>query len=102
MLKKEKYTINRKNLLAHELIGLNCEVKKSTDENKIGLKGKVLDETKNVLVVETRKGARKLPKKEVTFVFKLGKEKIEVDGKKLVARPEERLKIFWRKRHERM
>jgi len=55
MLETENYCITPQNILAHELIGLDVIVKDSTDESRIGLKGKVVDETKNVLKIEEQK-----------------------------------------------
>lgn len=102
MLKTANYEINSQNLAAHELIGLKVAAENSSDKSKIGIRGKVVYETKNVLVVDTKKGEKKLPKKEVDFVFYVGDEKIELSGKDILARPENRIKLFWRKQHGRM
>jgi len=85
--------ITPKNLVRHELIGLKVKVIKSTNPSQIGLKGKVVDETRQMLIIETNKGEKKIEKKSAVFVFELptGK-KVEVDGKILVARPEDRIK----------
>ncbi len=80
------------NFTKHELIGLGVEVVKSTDPGKIGIKGTVTGESKQVLVIHTGTAEKKIPKKECTFRFALGKEKIDVRGEKLVGRPEERIK----------
>ena len=83
------------NLIMHELIGLEVEVVESTDRRKKGLKGVVMDETANTLVILTKgkEGKKKvISKKECTFMFKLDKEKVEVEGWTILARPEERTK----------
>lgn len=97
MLKGEKYMINARNVLVHEIIGLKASVSKSTDAKKEGIRGKVIDESRNLLVLETKAGMRKIPKKEATFLFEIGKDKAEVEGNSLIGRPENRIKLNWRK-----
>ncbi|RLJ09651.1 MAG: ribonuclease P protein subunit, partial [Candidatus Aenigmatarchaeota archaeon] len=63
-----------------------------------GLKGKVVDESRNILIVETDKGVKKLPKEQCVFSFHLPSgEWVKVDGKNLLARPEDRIKKKQRK-----
>lgn len=102
MLEGGNYKITRKNLLAHELIGLRAVIKKSPDPNKIGIRGKIIDETKNMVMLETKNGVKKMAKKEVWLEIKLGREAILVDGNLLVARPEDRTKLSWRKNYARV
>ena len=54
--------INQNNILRHELIGLNAEVSKSLNPLKIGIKGKVMDETQQTLTIRTKKGDKKVLK----------------------------------------
>jgi ribonuclease P protein subunit POP4 len=86
--------ITPKNLVRHELIGLEVKIEKSTDPTQIGLKGRVIDETYNTLKIETKEGKEKIvPKANSIFIFTLPSgEKVEVEGKLLVARPEDRIK----------
>jgi ribonuclease P protein subunit POP4 len=85
--------ITEKNLVRHELTGLEVEVRKSTNKSQIGIKGRVVDETYNMLVIETEKGEKKVEKKSCVFVFKLPNgKKVEVEGWVLVGRPEDRIK----------
>lgn len=79
-------------LLADELIGLPVRVVRSTDPGKEGLKGRVLDETYGTLRIETESGTKTVPKAECTFAFHYKGEWREVDGRLLVARPEDRIK----------
>ncbi len=81
-----------KNLLRSELIGLEVEIKDSKNRCNIGIKGRIIDETKNMLTIETKKGEKKLLKNQNRFVFKINKKRIAVDGKLLHGRPEERIK----------
>ncbi len=87
MIKGMNYEINNNNILVHEMIGLNVKVVESSDPHRIGIKGKIIDETKNTFVLENKKV---IPKKECVFEFDVG-EKIIVDGKKILKRPEDRI-----------
>jgi ribonuclease P protein subunit POP4 len=94
--KKSKLSemITAKNLVRHELIGLPVEVVESSNKFQIGIKGKVVDETKNLLIIESEKELKKIQKSESKFIFKIPSgKKIKVDGKIIVARPEDRIKI---------
>jgi ribonuclease P protein subunit POP4 len=86
--------ITPKNLIKHELIGLEVEIADSTNKFQVGVKGLVVDETKNTLTIETEKGMKKIQKKGSTFIFKISSEKkVKVNGNKIAVRPEERLKL---------
>jgi ribonuclease P protein subunit POP4 len=86
--------ITPKNLVRHELIGLEVKIEKSTDASQKGLKGRIIDETYNTFKIETKEGKEKIiPKANSVFIFILPSgEKVEVEGKLLVARPEDRIK----------
>ena len=85
--------ITPKNLIRHELIGLKVKIKKSTDPTLNGRSGKVIDETYHMLKIETREKEILVPKANCIFIFTLpDKTKVEVDGKLLVGRPEERIR----------
>ena len=99
MLKSEHYCITPENILSHELIGLETRVY-SKDKNKQKIKGKVIDETKNLMIIEKNGEIKKIPKKEVIFEFEIGKKTVKVNGKKILFKPEQRLKVLWRKQHE--
>lgn len=86
--------ITPKNLVHHELIGLEVEVKEAKNKNLVGIKGLVVNETKNTLWIETEKGVKKILKKHAKFLFTLPSgKKVIVDGKLIAKRPEERIKM---------
>lgn len=86
------------NLVRHELIGLKAKVVDSSNPKNVGIKGRIVDETRNILVIEKTDGKEvKLVKEENVFVFDLDGERISVDGKILVGRPEDRIKKKFRK-----
>ena len=85
--------INEKTIVRHELIGLKAEIIRSTDAKKQGTKGIIIDETKKMLLLRTEMGEKLVEKAICEFQLTLpdGK-KVEVKGKLLLGRPEERLK----------
>ena len=81
------------NLVRHELIGLEVEIKESTNKNQVGLKGSVIDETFKTLKIETDKGEKIIPKDITIFIFKLPNgTRVQVEGKILLGRSEDRIK----------
>ena len=74
-------------LLKRELIGIDVKV----IENNI--QGKIIDETKNMFAIRTKKGIKRVIKKNNKMEFAIDGKKIMVEGNKLVARPEERVKL---------
>jgi ribonuclease P protein subunit POP4 len=81
-------TITAQNLHRHELIGLECEVFKCSDEGKEGIQGEVLDETQSMLRIKNQR----VEKQNCVFKFTLpdGTE-VELDGERINSRPEERI-----------
>ena len=84
---------NKAELLMSELIGEQVEVTKSIRKELEGVKGKIIDETLNMFIIEKNSKEIKIPKELCWFKIK----GIEVNGKDLLFRPEERIKKYWRK-----
>ncbi len=85
--------ITPKNLPFSTFIGLPVEVVNSSDRRRIGLSGTVVDETKNLLVIEKEGKDVKVPKASCTFRFTLESgEKTDVRGSAIAFRPHERPK----------
>ncbi|VVC04275.1 Ribonuclease P protein component 1 [Candidatus Burarchaeum australiense] len=79
--------------MQHELIGLSVRIVGSADRKQVGMRGKVVDETKNMLVMEKDDGKTlRMAKVGRTFRFSLGKEKCDVEGAKIAFDPVERVK----------
>ena len=78
------------NLWKHELIGLKTKVADSSNPSLAGLEGKIIDETKNLLILEAKGLEKKVPKKDCTFSFP--QYKVRIKGTVLLARPEDRTK----------
>ena len=116
--------ISSKNIFYHELIGLELKVVDSSNPSLIGLCGTVIDETKKTLLIEVKSEIptgtddgevdgdlssnqenfnfiyrEKLIQKDVSvFQFKVPDGTIvEIDGKILLNRPEDRIKKRYKK-----
>ncbi|MFH1393650.1 MAG: ribonuclease P protein subunit [Candidatus Micrarchaeota archaeon] len=85
---------NKENIKYSTFIGLKVEISNSSQQGLVGLTGIVIDETKNLLVIEGKDGKeRKIPKASCTFRFTLDNlEHVEIDGKDIAFRPHERPK----------
>ena len=75
-----------------ELIGLEAEIVEAKNKSLIGLKGLIIDETKNTIVIEKDGMAKKVIKSQVTLNITLEDQTFQIDGNILVGRPEDRLK----------
>lgn len=85
-------SISPQNLVRHELIGLKVRIAKSTDPTQ-KFSGTVVDETYNTFTIETKGMEKRIPKKNSIFIFVLPNGmKVEVEGKILISRPEDRIK----------
>lgn len=75
-----------------EFIGLEAEVVESTCPEYIGIRGRVVDETRNMLVIEHKGTDKRVPKECCRFRFFEGQRTHEVSGKDIKFRPEDRIK----------
>ncbi len=90
--------ITPQNIFRHEFIGLTVEVTDSNHEGFVGIQGKIIDETRNTIKIDTGNVEKLVPKSEVTFLFTLPQgELVYIDGKVIVARPEDRIKKKFKK-----
>ena len=77
----------------HELIGLSIKVVDSKNKGNIGIQGTIIDETKNTLVIETKTEKRKiLFKSNIVIETVINNKKIQIKGKSLLGRPQDRIK----------
>lgn len=81
------------NILRHELIGLHLKIVQTRNREIRGIQGLVVDESKNMLTLSKRGRKILIPKTAGIFRFKLANGcLVDVDGTRLVGRPESRLK----------
>ncbi len=96
--------IHPKYLIYHDLIGFNVYAKNKSKSNNSQFQnvGTVIDESKNMLITEKNKQIKKYIKKDHIFRFKVKydeKESIlQVNGEKIIGRPENRLRSLRKKR----
>ncbi|MDD1666793.1 MAG: ribonuclease P protein component 1 [Methanomicrobiales archaeon] len=82
------------NILRHELIGLPVKVVQAANPAQVGLAGRVVDETRNMLVIETPRGEKRIGKSHATFRLTLPDGTVvDVSGSALVGQPEKRIAI---------
>jgi len=82
----------------NEFIGLKVEIIDSTNHLYSGLKGKVIDESYNMLIISIKNKIKAIPKKDCIFKFKpKQKSEIEIAGSNLIGRPEDRIKKYLKK-----
>jgi ribonuclease P protein subunit POP4 len=80
-------------IIRGEFIGTEAKVSKSTHPGYVGLSGKIIDETRNTFTILHEGEKKKIIKNSAIFHFKFSDGTIvEVDGKLLLGRPEDRLK----------
>lgn len=86
----------KKNIMYHELIGLQVKIKEHVDPGLTGLEGKVVDETMKTLKIKgTDERVRTVSKHGGVFLFKLGRNhSVEISGDTIMGRPEDRLKRY--------
>lgn len=96
MKEKRKEMISAQNILAHELIGLDVEITKKDNLIPSKLYGKIVFETKNMILVKTIFGIKGVPKaiiKKARIILLEGD--CFINGSSLIERPEDRVsRIF--------
>ena len=75
-----------------DLIGKNVTISESKNKEIIGINGKIIMETKNMIVMYTKNGKRSIPK-NICQLSNNG-QVIQTDSTKLKKRPHERLEML--------
>jgi len=80
-------------IIRYEFIGAKGLVAQSPNLNLMGVSGLVVGETRNTFTLQNEGGTRSIIKEAATFDFTFGDGTVvEIDGKLLVGRSEDRLK----------
>ncbi len=80
-------------IIRYEFIGTAAQVAQSNHAGYLGLSGRVIGETKNTFTLKDEGTAKSIIKEAAVFDFTFNDGTIvEIDGKLLVGRPEDRLK----------
>ncbi len=85
--------ITQQNIVNHELVGLDVQILESKNKTIVGLSGKVIDETKSMLLIDTKRGTKMVAKQHSKWKFTLDNQDFAVDGTAISKRPEDRIKV---------
>tara|TARA_B100001750_G_C15016171_1_gene354673 strand:+ start:84 stop:341 length:258 start_codon:yes stop_codon:yes gene_type:complete len=76
----------------YDFIGQEVSITQSKNNEILGIKGKVIMETKNMIILNTGNGKKNIPKNICEFSNNQGR--LEIDSTKLSKRPHERMEIL--------
>ncbi len=80
-------------IIREEFVGTIAQVTESPHAGYLGIRGTVLNETRNTFAIQQNGKAKNVIKEQAVFQFKLTDGTVvEIDGKLLVGKPEDRLK----------
>ncbi len=80
-------------IISYEFIGTEAKIAQSKNRDCKGIRGKIIDETRNTFTILRENRPKKIIKDSSFFHFKFSDGTVvEIDGKLLVGRPEDRLK----------
>ncbi|MGQ9551352.1 MAG: ribonuclease P protein component 1 [Candidatus Bathycorpusculaceae bacterium] len=80
-------------IIRHEFIGTQARVARSRHSGYVGISGEVVDETRNSFAILHQGKKKRVMKDSSFFHFRLSDGTlVEIDGRLLVGRPEDRLK----------
>ena len=75
----------------HEFIGLDTQIIESSNQQVIGLNGTIINETKSMFTINTKKGIKNIPKSTSNWKFSISGQNTIVNGSKIAKRPFERI-----------
>ncbi len=82
------------NILRHEFIGLFTDVLSAPNPTHKGISGTIIDETRQMFLINSEDKRRMVPKRYAIFQVKLPDgRKVEVSGSALVMSPEKRVNL---------
>ena len=90
--------ITLKNIVRHELTGMDVRVLKAQNQYLEGIAGIVLEETMNLVIIRTGSGVKRIAKKGAVFRFTLPSGMcVDLTGSVLVMAPEKRINMRMKK-----
>lgn len=75
-----------------ELIGRRVVITACSDPTWVNRGGMIIDETKHTFLIDNGNEEKRIGKKSATFEFDYHGKKTIIEGKRLVYRPEDRIK----------
>jgi len=85
-------TSESRDIVKDELIGRHVTIITCTDPTWINCSGTVTDETQKTFLIEMNGSEKRIAKETATFEFDYYGKKTIIEGKRLVNRPEDRIK----------
>ncbi|HVP41420.1 MAG TPA: ribonuclease P protein component 1 [Candidatus Krumholzibacteriaceae bacterium] len=80
-------------IIQGEFIGLDAKITKNNNPSLVKMKGKIINETRNTFVILQEGKQKIIPKDTSVFHFIMqDRTVVEIDGKLLLGRPEDRVK----------
>ncbi len=80
-------------LFHQELVGADCEITGAKNAILKGIKGKIINETRNTITIKTSKGKKTVIKQQVTIMAEIDNKKFSIECGAIDARPEDRVKV---------
>ncbi len=81
------------NVVKDELIGKNVVIDNAKNKALQGLRGVIIDETKELITIKTTRGIKKIKKNDARFIIEENNKRISIEGNIINKRPEERIKL---------
>ena len=75
----------------HEFIGLDTQIVESSNQQVIGLNGTIINETKSMFTINTKRGNKNIAKSTSNWKFSISGQNTIVNGSKIAKRPFERI-----------
>ncbi len=75
----------------HEFIGLDTQIVESSNQQVIGLNGTIINETKSMFTINTKRGIKNIAKSTSNWKFSISGQNTIVNGSKIAKRPFERI-----------
>jgi ribonuclease P protein subunit POP4 len=80
-------------IVKQEFLGLNAKIVRSSHPGYVDIEGRVLNETRNTIVLLHKNKKKVIIKNTAVFNFTMPDGTIvEIDGKAIIGRPEDRIK----------
>jgi ribonuclease P protein subunit POP4 len=85
--------VTQSNVASHELIGAHVNILRSQTLGNVKIEGNIVNETRNMIYISNAQKIRAVPKNGTLFCFTFPSGlSVEIDGKKIVGRPVDRIK----------
>jgi len=82
--------MSKQKSLVQCFIGKRITIAESTSKELVGIEGKIIDETKEMFTLDTKKGTKKIVKNQITFTTDNGRR---IEGKNIRKTIENRMKL---------